>query len=76
MTVLDIISCVHLALSVIMLPKQLKYATFSSCFDLSQSALGMVAIRFSLLSFYHIPFQSTISSLWILDETLYAKEIK
>jgi hypothetical protein len=32
MAILDLISRVHLASFVIMLPKQLKYVTFSSCF--------------------------------------------
>jgi hypothetical protein len=55
----DLVSCVQLATLVVMLPKQLKYSTFSM-FDLSQSVLATVALRFSLPQFFpHLfPFQS------------------
>jgi hypothetical protein len=43
----DLVSCVQLATFVIMLPKQLKYSTFSR-FDLSLSVLWTVALRLSL----------------------------
>jgi hypothetical protein len=58
-TVQDLMPCIQLATFVIMLPKQLKYSTFSR-FDLSQSVLGTVALRFPLPQFFphSFPFHS------------------
>ena len=60
MTILYLTSHIHLASFVIMLPKQLKYSTFSSCFDSPYSVLRIHDLKFSLLYFFHILFHSTL----------------
>ena len=62
MTILDLISRLQLASFVIMLPIQLKYSTFPSCFGSIKFRTGDRSFHSYYLSFFYIHFHCTAFS--------------
>jgi hypothetical protein len=53
MTIVDLVSCVHLASFVVMLPNYLKYSTLSSCFLSIRICIGVGSLNILNISVFY-----------------------